>query len=188
VQAHGGGSEGPLTVADIDGDGVNEIFADHNIAEGGLGYLLGVDANGQDLPGFPLRPTGFTYMNGATIGDVDGDGDYELGVLSYEDYVVHVNLYDLPGHYRASSRDWKVYHARNHRGGLYPVLEGMPGDLNCDGVVDGFDIQPFVLALTDPAGYKLAYPDCDLNNADCNGDGAIDGFDIQPFVALLTGA
>jgi len=64
---------------------------------------------------------------------------------------------------------------------------GMRGDLNCDGEVDGFDIQPFVLAMTNPDAYELAYPDCNIMNADCNGDGAVDGFDIQPFVQLLMG-
>jgi len=69
----------------------------------------------------------------------------------------------------------------------FAVAGQVPGDLNCDGDIDGFDIQPFVLALTDPDAYALAYPDCNLMNADCNGDGSVDGFDIQPFVALLTG-
>ncbi|MGE0480238.1 MAG: Ig-like domain-containing protein [Phycisphaerae bacterium] len=63
----------------------------------------------------------------------------------------------------------------------------LPGDANCDGRVDNFDIDPFVLALTDPAGYALLYPDCDILNADANGDGRVDNFDIDPFVALLTG-
>lgn len=62
------------------------------------------------------------------------------------------------------------------------------GDLNCDGTVNNFDIDAFVLALTDPAGYQAAYPDCDINLADINGDGAVNNFDIDPFVALLTGA
>jgi hypothetical protein len=66
-----------------------------------------------------------------------------------------------------------------------PLLS--PGDMNCDGVVDGFDIQPFVLALTDPDAYESLYPDCNVLNGDINGDGAVDGFDIQPFVELLTG-
>ncbi len=53
------------------------------------------------------------------------------------------------------------------------------GDLNCDGAVDVFDIDPFVLALTDPAGYAAAYPDCPREHADCNGDGAVDAFDVR---------
>ena len=61
------------------------------------------------------------------------------------------------------------------------------GDLNCDGVLNAFDIDPFVLALTDPAGYAAAWPDCDRMLADCNGDGEVNAFDIDPFVELLTG-
>ena len=61
------------------------------------------------------------------------------------------------------------------------------GDMDCDGTLDSFDIDPFVLALTDPAGYAAAYPDCDRARADCNQDGAVNAFDIDPFVARLTG-
>ncbi len=61
------------------------------------------------------------------------------------------------------------------------------GDLNCDGSVNFFDIDPFVLAVTDPVAYESAYPDCNILNADCNEDGAVDFFDIDPFVALITG-
>ncbi|MGD8454421.1 MAG: dockerin type I repeat-containing protein [Phycisphaerae bacterium] len=71
----------------------------------------------------------------------------------------------------------------NHNG----VPDGCetPGDVNCDGEVNNFDISPFVLAITDPTGYAAAYPECDILNADCNGDGEVNNFDISPFVALL---
>jgi hypothetical protein len=62
-----------------------------------------------------------------------------------------------------------------------------PGDLNCDGLVNAFDIDPFILALTDPAGYATRFPNCDILNADCNSDGLVNAFDIDPFIALLTG-
>ncbi|MGE0480860.1 MAG: hypothetical protein AB7Q17_10360 [Phycisphaerae bacterium] len=62
-----------------------------------------------------------------------------------------------------------------------------PGDLNCDGVVNNFDIDPFVLALTDAAAYRASHPDCEITNADANGDGALNNFDIDAFVALLAG-
>ncbi len=69
------------------------------------------------------------------------------------------------------------------------VLDCVPpfkeGDLNCDGVVDAFDIEPFITALVDPNGYPGMYPGCNINLADINGDGSIDGFDIEPFIALL---
>jgi hypothetical protein len=63
----------------------------------------------------------------------------------------------------------------------------VPGDLNCDDAVNVFDIDPFVLALTDPVAYPAAFPGCDRLNADINGDGVVNAFDIDPFVSLLTG-
>ncbi len=63
-----------------------------------------------------------------------------------------------------------------------------PGDLNCDGAVNAFDIDPFVLALSDPAAYAALHPDCNRQLADCNGDGLVNAFDIDAFVLLLTGA
>ncbi len=62
---------------------------------------------------------------------------------------------------------------------------GLPGDMNCDGAVDNADIDGFVLALTDPAAYAIAYPGCDINHADVNGDNSVDNGDIDAFVDLL---
>ncbi len=52
-------------------------------------------------------------------------------------------------------------------------------------MIDAFDIEPFILALSDPVGYGAAYPDCDLELADINHDGVVDSFDIEPFIGLL---
>ena len=68
-----------------------------------------------------------------------------------------------------------------------PFVLAQLGDLNCDGLVNAFDIEPFVLALANPDGYAAAYPDCWIMLADCNGDGVVDAFDIDCFVELLTG-
>jgi hypothetical protein len=65
--------------------------------------------------------------------------------------------------------------------------EQATGDMNCDGEVNAFDIDPFVLALTDPDGYAAAWPNCNILNGDINGDGVVNAFDINPFVDLLTG-
>lgn len=116
----GGGSESAYAVADIDSDGKQEIFAGYNIVDSsGNGFLFGIDASGHDLAGFPLRPRGFTYLNGATIGDVDGDGTYELGVLSYDGSAMDVNLYALGGRYRPSHIEWETYLEQRARGGCY---------------------------------------------------------------------
>lgn len=60
------------------------------------------------------------------------------------------------------------------------------GDLNCDGVTDFGDINPFVLALSNPPMYGQEFPGCPLVNRDINQDGRFDFGDINPFVALLT--
>ena len=62
-----------------------------------------------------------------------------------------------------------------------------PGDLNCDGVFNGGDIDPFFLALGDPAAYALAFPGCDISHGDMNGDGLVNGADIDPFFLCLGG-
>jgi len=67
-----------------------------------------------------------------------------------------------------------------------PAGAGEPGDLNCDGVVNVFDIDPFVLALTDQGAYATAHPDCDYMQADINGDGSVNVFDVDPLVERLT--
>lgn len=61
----------------------------------------------------------------------------------------------------------------------------IPGDLNCDGVVNTSDIDPFVTALLNPSDYAADFPDCDIMNADLNDDGAVNTSDIQPFVDVL---
>jgi hypothetical protein len=95
--------------------------------------------------------------------------------------------------------DRRVYYSPGNTGGSYGTgdwvtltanmctcqVPHITGDLNCDGVVNAFDIDPFVLALTDVTGYAAAWPGCDYLLADCNGDGDVNAFDIDPFVALL---
>ncbi|MBL8877838.1 MAG: hypothetical protein JNG88_01860 [Phycisphaerales bacterium] len=63
-----------------------------------------------------------------------------------------------------------------------------PGDMNCDGFVNNFDIDPFVLALTDADAYAAEFPNCNINNADVNNDNAVNNFDIDPFVLCLVNA
>ncbi len=62
------------------------------------------------------------------------------------------------------------------------------GDLNCDATIDFGDINPFVLALSDPAAWQATFPGCPVLNGDINADGSVDFGDINPFVALLSGA
>jgi hypothetical protein len=69
---------------------------------------------------------------------------------------------------------------------VFTVGSSLLGDLNCDGSVDFGDINPFVLALTNPWSYWEQYPLCDIMNADLNCDGAPGFGDINPFVACVS--
>ncbi len=178
---YGGGLDGPLTVADINGDGLMEIFADSSIAQV-YGFLFGVDASGSNLPGFPLRPWGATGGNGASIGDVDADGDYELGVLSvYPEnsgatWQVVCNLYDLADEYVSSGRDWKVYHGSNRRGGLYPTMSSCMADITDDDTVDVLDL----LALLGAWGPCPPKDEC---TGDIDMSGEVDVLDLMLLLA-----
>jgi hypothetical protein len=60
------------------------------------------------------------------------------------------------------------------------------GDLNCDGAVDAFDVEPFIAALLDPQGYQQEFVACDSMLGDMNLDGRLDALDIEPFIDALT--
>jgi hypothetical protein len=84
----------------------------------------------------------------------------------------------------------------NNGNGLPDACESCAGqelaDANCDGVVNAFDIDAFVLALTNQAAWQAQYGSgglgCDIMCViDCNADGTINSFDIDPFVQILTG-
>lgn len=62
-----------------------------------------------------------------------------------------------------------------------------PADTNCDGLVNDFNIDPFLMALMTPDAYRVTFPDCDLLSADCNGDGLVNFFDVDSFLACLFG-
>lgn len=60
-----------------------------------------------------------------------------------------------------------------------------PGDMNCDGSVDGLDVGPFVLAILDAPGYATAFPACAIANGDIDNDTNVDVGDVAGFVGLL---
>jgi hypothetical protein len=61
------------------------------------------------------------------------------------------------------------------------------GDTNNDGIVNGFDIDPFVLVLTDYPAYQAGFPGVNgVARADINQDTIANGFDIDPFVVCVT--
>lgn len=73
----------------------------------------------------------------------------------------------------------------NNQNGVPDECELIRGDMNCDGSVDNFDIDPFVIGLVDPEMFEVLYPDCNINSGDVNGDGSFNNFDIDPFVTCV---
>ncbi|MFH1746518.1 MAG: choice-of-anchor J domain-containing protein, partial [Planctomycetota bacterium] len=61
------------------------------------------------------------------------------------------------------------------------------GDMNCDGEVNAYDIDPFICAISPTCDYEGIYPTCDRTRADCNGDGNMNAYDIDQFIALVGG-
>lgn len=69
--------------------------------------------------------------------------------------------------------------------GLF-VSGNLLGDMNCDGLFNGGDIDAFFLGLGDPVLWEATYPLCDLvESADMNGDGSVNGGDVDPFFQCL---
>lgn len=75
---------------------------------------------------------------------------------------------------------YEVHQELNQIPPIFPA-----GDLNCTSVVDAADVEHFVEALIDPAGYDASHPMCLHELADLNQDGAVDGRDVSAMVALL---
>jgi hypothetical protein len=66
-----------------------------------------------------------------------------------------------------------------------PATHDLTCDINCDGAVNVFDIDPFVLALVSAEGYAASFPGCDIRTADLNRDGRVDVFDIDHFIECM---
>ena len=181
----------------------------------GVSLVLGLTWASAALGDRPLFP-GAQYAAGigpesAAIGDLNGDQVPDLAVANLSDSVsvllglgdgtfaaavqygagtgpFSVAIADLDGDQaldlvvaNLTSDDVSV--PLNQRPPAPPPL----GDLNCDGAFNGGDIDPFFLALGDPAAYTAQFPNCDILLGDMNGDGSVNGGDIDPFFACLGG-
>jgi len=119
---------------------------------------------------------GIVYLT-ATRGDENEPCfAYDLSQGHNGQWVGFTNPY--PNHHSTGGAAW------------VPPRPAPKGDLNCDWVVNNFDIDPFVLCLTCTPPkcleYYQRYPCCDCAMADANNDGVVNNFDIDPFVKLLT--
>jgi hypothetical protein len=150
------GVEGFISVADIDGDGENEIITDFNLMDGEQGYIRAWEMDGTEVTeGFPLRPQGLSYMNGANFGDIDGDGNLEIVTLTYvqnfsPDDPVYVTAYAL--NQPVENLVYGTYKGSNDRTGWIREEEIV---VSCNPVRDleaetGGDVSQVYLHWTEP--------------------------------------
>ena len=150
------GIEGFISAADIDGDGENEIITDFNLMDGEQGYIRAWEMDGTEVTeGFPLRPQGLSYMNGANFGDIDGDGNLEIVTLTYvqnfsPDDPVYVTAYAL--NQPVGNLVFGTYKGSNDRTGWIREEEVV---VSCNPVRDleaetGGDVSQVYLHWTEP--------------------------------------
>jgi len=135
-----GGVEGNFVIADLTGDAKAEIIFTTNLQYDGQGYLYAVNTAGETLAGWPLRPAGFTYLNGPTLADVNLDGIPELGAVGAQsDGNASINLYTFADYaFGPGGVHWRTYQSDNRRSGLYQPL--VPGDDDDDDAADDDDV------------------------------------------------
>jgi len=126
-----GGCESVITVADINADGVKDlVFTDNMTDANGIGYIhaYSIDGSGE-LEGFPVRPKGFTFMNSAVVGDIDGDDVLDLACISYTQFTgndsIFLTAYDLGVPVNESNVLFNGYKGNQLRDGILHTATGV---------------------------------------------------------------
>ena len=79
------GTNGIISVANVDDDEEMEIIIPTDVFdENGNGFIYAFNLDGSGIvAGFPIAVQGYTLLNGAALGDIDGDGQLDLTALGY---------------------------------------------------------------------------------------------------------
>ncbi|HVZ92998.1 MAG TPA: zinc-dependent metalloprotease family protein [Phycisphaerales bacterium] len=131
----------------------------------------------------------------ATAYRVQLDNNADFGSPELDAPGIGVNMYTIPASAMANGTyNWRVI-ASNALGTTnsdtrtvtidLEAVPPLPGDLNCDGVVNGNDCSAFALALTNPSSYASTFPGCNILNGDINNDTLVNAADRAGFCALV---
>ena len=149
------GFNGNIIAADVDNDGwLDMAVSDVDVDIPGCGreFCLLRNNNGNfltDPNNGNEQPWNQSGTHDTVWIDINQDGFLDLFMSTCDDYHMYVN-----------------------------TEEAIPGDVNCDGIVNLLDVEPFIDLITG-GGYKL--------QADMNGDGVVNLLDVSGFIDVLTG-
>lgn len=200
----------PAIIGDLNSNGDLDAedaryFADGLVVIGSCvdraaGFKAVDDAFGGNFFGTTIA-SGAAYVNGDSMADIAGGTPTPGGLPAGHDGVI--NMTDV-NYIKANFVDWSndidgaiVNDLSADMNGdcvvdgadvstVYCIM-GALGDVDCSGLIDAFDIEPYITALLNPAQYELDFPACDILRADTNNDGQVDAFDIEPFISIVLG-
>ena len=121
-----GGVEGIIAIANVDSDeDLEMVFPSNLLTADGRGFIHAYKFDGSgEIPGFPLLVRGWTFLNGACVGDVNGDGQADLAVLSYTEHPGHmedtifISVFELQIPFVKEHNLWTTYKGNNTRDGF----------------------------------------------------------------------
>jgi len=101
------------TVADVDGDGVQDVIIGDEAK-----FIYAFDINGASVPGFPI--TTFDAVRATPfLTDVDKDGDLDMVVHSWDQ---NIYVYDLAAPYDPNLAQWPTLQGNVNRNGCHNYL------------------------------------------------------------------
>jgi hypothetical protein len=142
-----GGDVTACSVADVDGDGLQEIVA---ASEDSLVYAWNGD--GTAAPGVWPKPLSSPLFSTAAAGDLDGDGAIDLMIGNAEgDFYV----YELGTPFNSTAAHWPMFQGSAQRDGGYNIRP-VCADLDEDERITEADVDLLRAYLVDPLGSPLS--------------------------------
>jgi len=158
--------DGALSVGDIDGDGLSEVYVSSYVEADGFAFTLvhAFDHEGAELSerGFPKTVMGDPWNCTPLIGDVDGDGQKELLVASASAPMMawEADGSTTPGFPMLGlSTDF----------GCTPAIEDLDKDGDIEMMINGYDFQFHVLDM--PGSYDPMTTDWGMSRRDAQNSG-----------------